>query len=79
MAAPQTVARDGDRLVVETKAAASSPSGRIEGVLATGARQGLSLVAQPERSPPRTASMPRTGAPLRSPSPARCWADCCST
>jgi thiol:disulfide interchange protein len=47
MAAPQTAVRDGDRLVIETKAAAAAPSGRIEGVLATGAGTGLSLTAAP--------------------------------
>lgn len=46
-AAPQKVGRDGDRLVIETKAAASPVSGRIEGVLATGEGRGLSVVAMP--------------------------------
>ncbi len=46
-AAPQKVAREGDRLVVETKAAASPVSGRIEGVLATGDGRGLAVVAEP--------------------------------
>ena len=48
-AAPQAVSRDGDRVVIETEAAASPARGRIEGVLATGGGQGLSLVAQPGR------------------------------
>lgn len=46
-AAPQKVTRDGDRLVIETKAAATPVSGSIEGVLATGDGRGLAIVAQP--------------------------------
>ncbi len=46
-AAPQAVARDGDRVVIETAAAASPTGGRIAGVLATGGGQGLALVAEP--------------------------------
>ncbi|WEK45034.1 MAG: protein-disulfide reductase DsbD family protein [Candidatus Sphingomonas colombiensis] len=46
-AAPQRMAREGDRLVIETKAAAAPASGRIEGVLATGDGRGLSIVAEP--------------------------------
>jgi thiol:disulfide interchange protein len=45
-AAPQTVARDGDRVVLSTKAASTPTRGRIEGVLATGAGQGLSISAE---------------------------------
>jgi thiol:disulfide interchange protein len=46
-AAPQTVSRDGDRLVIETAAAASPAGGRVEGVLATGDGQGFEIVAAP--------------------------------
>ncbi|MEH3046413.1 protein-disulfide reductase DsbD family protein [Sphingomonas adhaesiva] len=53
--APQTVTRDGDRLVIETKGAATPATGTIAGVLATGGGRGLSIVAQPgEVAPPRT-------------------------
>ena len=45
-AAPQTVARDGDRLVIETAAAATAGSGPVEGVLAVGGR-GFSIRAEP--------------------------------
>ncbi|MDP1026627.1 protein-disulfide reductase DsbD family protein [Sphingomonas sp. KR1UV-12] len=47
MAAHQTVTREGDRLVVATKAAATPPTGRIEGVLATGDGQGFAVSAMP--------------------------------
>jgi len=43
---PQRVSRNGDWLIVETKAGDSRP-GRIEGVLAIGDGQGLSLAARP--------------------------------
>jgi len=43
-AAPQTVSRDGDRLVVVTKGKAT---GALEGVLRIGATRGLAIVAQP--------------------------------
>lgn len=46
-AAPQAVARDGDRVVIETQAAATPARGRIAGVLATGDGQGLMLEAVP--------------------------------
>lgn len=46
-AAPQKVTRDGDRLVIETKAAANLARGRIEGVLATGDGRGLAIIAEP--------------------------------
>jgi thiol:disulfide interchange protein len=46
-AAPQSAVRDGDRLVIETKAAAN-PAGRaVEGVLSTGDGGGLTLTARP--------------------------------
>lgn len=47
MAAAQTAARDGDRLVIETAAAATPKSGPVEGVLATGDGRGLALTARP--------------------------------
>jgi thiol:disulfide interchange protein len=47
MGASQTVAREGDQIVVETAAAATPPTGRIEGVLATGEGRGLVLAASP--------------------------------
>lgn len=46
-AAPQTVSRDRDTLVIETKAAASATSGDVAGVLATGDGSGLALSARP--------------------------------
>ena len=46
-AAPQAVAREGDRLVIETRAAAAPAGGRVAGVLATGDGRGLSLTALP--------------------------------
>ncbi|MDF7777091.1 protein-disulfide reductase DsbD family protein [Sphingomonas sp. AOB5] len=46
-AAPQTVARDGDRLVIETKAKASTAPGPIEGVLAVGKDRGFAVTATP--------------------------------
>ncbi len=46
-AAPQTVTRDGDRLVVETKAGATPPAGAIEGVLKIGRDRGLAIAADP--------------------------------
>jgi thiol:disulfide interchange protein len=45
-AAPQTVTRAGDRLIVETAAGSAVP-GRLLGVLATGAGRGVVVVAQP--------------------------------
>lgn len=47
MAAAQTVARDGDRLVIETKPAASRTGGRVEGVLGMADGTGFALVATP--------------------------------
>ena len=46
-AAPQNVVRDGDRIVVATKAATSLTNGAIEGVLATGGGQGFAIRAVP--------------------------------
>lgn len=46
MAAPQSAARDGDMLVIETIAAEGTPDA-IEGVLAIGNGRGLSLAATP--------------------------------
>ncbi|RDE06496.1 thiol:disulfide interchange protein [Sphingomonas aracearum] len=48
-AAPQQVRRDGDRLVVETRA--GQPAGRIHGVLRIGGGQGLRLSAVPGAVP----------------------------
>jgi DsbC/DsbD-like thiol-disulfide interchange protein/cytochrome c biogenesis protein CcdA len=45
-AAPQTVARDGDRLVIET-AARPNPPAKIEGVVRIGPDTGLSFTAMP--------------------------------
>ena len=50
-AAPQSVTRDGDRLVIDTTATASSAGGRIEGVLATGNGRGFALTAEPGTVP----------------------------
>jgi thiol:disulfide interchange protein len=57
-AAPQKVTRNGDWLIVETKAAGASPAA-IEGVLAIGEGQGLSLVA-------RAGTVPGAGTPVSS-------------
>jgi thiol:disulfide interchange protein/DsbC/DsbD-like thiol-disulfide interchange protein len=47
-AAPQNVTREGDALLIETKAAAlGQPPARLEGVLAVGEGRGFSLVATP--------------------------------
>ncbi len=46
-AAPQAVARDGDRIVLSTKAAMTPATGAIEGVLAVGNGEGVSLKAAP--------------------------------
>ena len=46
-AAQQSVTRDGDRVVIETKSAATPEGGAIAGVLATGDGVGLSLTARP--------------------------------
>ena len=69
MAAPQVATRDGDRLVIETKA--KTPGGRVEGVLATGTGTGLALAAAPgavaaaEAAPAwRTAALAFAGALL---------------
>lgn len=47
--APQIVTRDGDRVVVETKASGAVP--RLEGVFAPGNGQGFSVVAMPGAVP----------------------------
>ena len=57
-AAPQSIVRDGDRLVLETRSAGTPASGAIAGVLATGDGTGLSLIAQPGQ-----VAMPSRGAP----------------
>ncbi|MDH7971848.1 protein-disulfide reductase DsbD family protein [Sphingomonas sp. AR_OL41] len=44
-AAPQTVTRDGDRLVVETKAGGAGATGPLAGVLRVGAGQALAISA----------------------------------
>jgi thiol:disulfide interchange protein len=46
-AAPQAVARDGDRIVLSTKAAMTPVSGAVEGVLATGGGEGFLVRATP--------------------------------
>lgn len=52
-AAPQTVGRDGDRLVIETKLAggAGAPT-KLDGVVRFGAGQGLTVSATPGTVPP---------------------------
>lgn len=47
MAAPQRVVRDGDRVVIETRRAATPASGAVEGVFAVGEEQGFTLTATP--------------------------------
>ncbi|WP_037523169.1 protein-disulfide reductase DsbD family protein [Sphingomonas sp. Mn802worker] len=47
MAAPQTVTRDGDRVMIETRPAVTPPTGRIEGVLSTADGQGFALSVIP--------------------------------
>ncbi|MEH3123222.1 MAG: protein-disulfide reductase DsbD family protein [Sphingomonas phyllosphaerae] len=54
--AQQTVTRDGERLVVETKAAATPERGALEGVLTLGDGTALALVAQPGTVAPADAS-----------------------
>ena len=54
--AQQTVTRDGERLVIETKAAATPERGALEGVLTLGDGTALALVAQPGTVAPATAS-----------------------
>jgi len=51
-AAPQTIARDGDRLVIEVQAAATPADGAVTGVLATGDGRGLLIEARPGVVPP---------------------------
>lgn len=51
-AAPQTVGRDGDRLVVETKLADGAKPAKLDGVLRFGAGQGLMVSATPGTVPP---------------------------
>lgn len=63
-AAPQKVTRDGDRLVIETKAAASLARGRIGGVLATGDGRGLAIVAEPGNVAPAAGGEGAWGAAL---------------
>ncbi|MBS0282873.1 MAG: thioredoxin family protein [Proteobacteria bacterium] len=63
-AAPQKVTRDGDRLVIETKAAANLARGRIEGVLATGDGRGLAIVAEPGNVAPAAGGEGAWGAAL---------------
>jgi len=53
-AAPQAVARDGDRLMIETKA--KGPSGPIDGVLAVGQDQGFQVRLTAGSVPPASAS-----------------------
>jgi DsbC/DsbD-like thiol-disulfide interchange protein/cytochrome c biogenesis protein CcdA len=55
-AAPQRVSRSGDWLIIETKAGEVRPS-LLEGVLAIGGGQGLSLTARP-------GTVPAAGAPV---------------
>ncbi|WP_299650686.1 thioredoxin family protein [Sphingomonas bacterium] len=54
-AAPQVVTRDGDRLIVETKAATiGTPPATLDGVLSTGEGQGFALRAVPGSIAPPT-------------------------
>lgn len=61
-AAPQNFSRDGDTLVIETKAGPSPPKS-FDGVLALGDGSGLSFTAAP-------GAVPAAGAPLGSEAPA---------
>ncbi len=54
--AQQAVTRDGERLVIETKAAATPERGTLEGVLTLGDGTALALVAQPGTAAPAAAS-----------------------
>jgi len=54
--AAQTVTRDGERLVIEAKAAATPERGALDGVLTLGDGTALALVAQPGTVAPATAS-----------------------
>ncbi|WP_243444737.1 protein-disulfide reductase DsbD family protein [Sphingosinicella humi] len=51
-AAPQSVSRSGDTLIVETAAGREDALGAVEGVLALGGGQGLALTATPGTVPP---------------------------
>ncbi len=55
--APQTVTRDGERLVIETKAAATPQPGALSGVLTLGDGTALSLDAQPGTVAPPASAM----------------------
>nr|WP_236553030.1 thioredoxin family protein [Sphingomonas sp. 8AM] len=54
--AQQTVTRDGERLVIETKAAATPERGALDGVLTLGDGTALALSAQPGTVAPANAS-----------------------
>jgi len=57
-AAPQTVTRDGDRLVIETAAKADSPApAKVEGVLKIGEGKGLEIEAVPGKVGAATAGV----------------------
>ncbi len=57
-AAPQVISRRGDRLIVETKAAANAPpAGALDGVISIGPDRGLSLTA-------RRGNVPAAGVPI---------------
>src|SRR3546814_6214126 len=51
-AAPQSVSRSGDTLIVETEVGREGSPGTVEGVIALGGGQGLSLTARPGTVPP---------------------------
>lgn len=63
-AASQSVTRDGDRLVLSAKPAATPASGRIEGVLATGSGQGFAISADRGQVAAPVASETSVGWPL---------------
>src|SRR3546814_16900203 len=50
-AAPQSVSRSGDTLIVETEVGREGSPGTVEGVIALGGGQGLSLTARPGTVP----------------------------
>ncbi len=60
-AAPQTISRKGDSLIVEVKAAnGAAPKGAIDGLIAIGPDRGLMLVARP-------GNVPAAGIPIAGP------------
>ncbi len=75
-AAPQSVMRQGDRLLIETEAGQGMRSGPVQAVLRTGDHVGFLLTARPARLPPRGPPPSRRSSSRWA---ARWSAACCST